>query len=193
MRRPNDFYPTPTWGTECMLDALPFDFAPSANIWEPCAGAGDIAKVIDGINHLNFHPVTNDIDPQHDVDYHLDATLRSTWEDIADEHGQPDWVITNPPFNAAHHILPLAMEYSTKGVIALLRLSYSEPCENRSRWLYDNQERQSILYLPRRISFTGDGATDNVATAWFIWGKAERLAPPFIYPRVEVEQMGLAV
>ena len=49
------------------------------------------------------------------------------------------------------------------------------------------------FYPPRRISFTGDGATDNVATAWFIWGKTERLAPPFVYPRVDVEQLALSI
>jgi len=105
----------------------------------------------------------------------------------------PAWVVTNPPFNAAPHILPLALEHCAIGVIALLRISYGEPCENRARWLWGNQDRQSILYLPKRVSFTGDGATDSVATAWFIWGKSERLAPAFVYPRVDVEQMALAI
>ena len=49
------------------------------------------------------------------------------------------------------------------------------------------------FYLPRRVSSTGDGATDSVATAWFIWGKAERLAPAFVYPTVDVQQMALAI
>jgi hypothetical protein len=190
VRRPNDFYPTPSWGTECMIDALPFPINPGI-ILEPCCGARDIVRVVEQGNPAVF---TCDIDPKHQPDLVADMTMRESWDEAIERIGcNPDWVITNPPFNAAHHILPLALEYSTKGVIALLRLSYSEPCENRSRWLYDNQDRQSILYLPRRISFTGDGATDNVATAWFAWGKTERLAPPFIYPRVEVEQMGLAV
>jgi hypothetical protein len=176
-----------------MLDALPFRFAPRDRVLEPCAGVGDISSIVDRKCGLLYYTLTNDIAPQHHADYHLDATLRSTWEDIAYEQGKPAWVITNPPFNAAAHILPLALEYCTKGVIALLRISYSEPCDNRAQWLYDNQDRQSILYLPRRVSFTGDGATDNVATAWFIWGKADRLAPPFIYPTVDVEQMALAI
>jgi hypothetical protein len=127
-------------------------------------------------------------------DFVADMTRRDSWERATDiAGGLPQWIVTNPPFNAAPHILPLALECCTVGVIALLRISYSEPCENRARWLWENQERQSILYLPRRVSFTGDGATDNVATAWFIWGKTERLAPAFIYPTVDVEQMALAI
>jgi hypothetical protein len=188
MRRPNDFYPTPTWATEHMIDAVPFSLAKGI-ILEPCCGARDIVRPIQQHNPAVF---TCDIDRQHQPDLVADMTRRDSWDAAVDIIGTlPQWVITNPPFNAAHHILPLALECCTVGVIALLRISYSEPCENRARWLWENQERQSILYLPRRVSFTGDGNTDNVATAWFIWGKTERLAPPFIYPRVDVQQMAL--
>jgi hypothetical protein len=190
MRRAHDFYPTPGWATEYMIDTVPFPLDRGIVI-EPCCGACDIVQPVQKQNPAVF---TCDIDRTHEPDLVADMTRRDSWDEAVERIGcQPAWVITNPPFNAAHHIIPLALEYSQGGVIALLRLSYSEPCENRNRWLWDNQDRQSILYLPKRVSFTGDGNTDNVATAWFIWGKAERLAPPFIYPTVEVEQMALAV
>ena len=189
MRRPNDFYPTPSWATEYLLKALPFSISRGVVI-EPCCGAGDIVQAVERVNMPVF---TCDVDRRHRPDLVADMTLRETWERAVRMIGHtPAWVVTNHPFNAAHHILPLALEHA-KGVIALLRISYGEPCENRARWLWENQERQSILYLPRRISFTGDGATDNVATAWFIWGKTERLAPAFVYPTVDVEQMALAI
>ena len=190
MRRPNDFYPTPSWATEYLLNALPFSISRGVVI-EPCCGARDIVQAVERVNMPVF---TCDVDLRHRPDLAADMTLRESWERAVRMIGHtPAWVVTNPPFNAAHHILPLALEHCTQGLIALLRTSYSEPCENRARWLWENQDRQSILYPPRRISFTGDGATDNVATAWFIWGKTERLAPPFVYPRVDVEQMALAI
>jgi hypothetical protein len=48
----------------------------------------------------------------------------------------------------------------------LLRLSYLEPCNNRAEFLSVNPP--SLIVLPR-ISFTGDGKTDNVTCAWFVW------------------------
>jgi hypothetical protein len=188
-RRQHDFYPTPSWATQHMIDELPFSL--SGTILEPCCGAGDI---VGPVQHQTPAVFTCDIDHEHQPDLVADMTLRRSWKTAIEVIGtRPHWTITNLPFNAAHHILPLALEYSTEGVIALLRLSYQEPCENRAQWLSENQERQSILYLPRRVSFTGDGNTDNVATAWFIWGKSRRVAPPYIYPRVDSKQLVLGV
>ena len=64
-------------------------------------------------------------------------------------------------------------------------LSNLEPCANRGHWLEQHQDRMSILFLPKRVSFTGDGQTDSVATAWFLWGKDGRLTDPFVYPVVD--------
>jgi hypothetical protein len=190
MRRPYDFYPTPTWATEHLLDALPFLLGKGI-VLEPCCGALDIVRPIEQRNRAIF---TCDIDGQHAPDLVADMTRRDSWDAAVQIIGtNPDWVVTNPPFNAAHHILPLALEYATQGVIALLRLSYQEPCDNRAEWLWQNQDRQSILYLPRRVSFTGDGATDNVATAWFVWGKHQRIAPSYIYPAVDTSQLTLSI
>jgi hypothetical protein len=39
-RRAGDFYPTPAWVTQCLLDTLPL----RGVVWEPCAGQGAMAK-----------------------------------------------------------------------------------------------------------------------------------------------------
>lgn len=182
MRRENDYYPTPQWATAHLLESLPFAIK---GTWvEPCVGSGDIADVV-----RRYTPagVTGDIDRAHAADVHGDAADPRTWDTFEEITGAPPtWCITNPPFNQASRILPLAMERCTKGLIALLRLSYLEPCNNRRQWMEQHQDRMSILFLPKRVSFTGDGQTDSVATAWFLWGKHQRLAEPFIYPVVKV-------
>lgn len=185
-RRENDYYPTPQWATAHLLRSLPFIIV---DPWvEPCVGTGDIAEVVERACPDGFR---NDIDRHHDADFYGDAGKSETWDAFEDLMGAPPaWCITNPPFNQASLILPLAMERCTHGVIALLRLSYLEPCANRGHWLEQHQDRLSILFLPKRISFTGDGQTDNVATAWFIWGKERRLTEPFIYPVVD-QQLSL--
>ena len=75
--------------------------------------------------------------------------------------------MSNPPFGAAPRIVPLAVEHAVAGVAMLLRLSYLEPCENRSQWLSEHPPTRLIV-LPR-ISFTGDGRTDSVTCGWFVW------------------------
>ena len=184
-RRENDYYPTPQWATVHLLEALPTIAAP----WvEPCVGTGDIADVV---RQQCAAGVTGDIDRAHTADVYGDAAAPPTWDAFEDLIGTaPAWCITNPPFNQASRILPLAMERCTLGVIALLRLSYLEPCGNRNHWLEQHQDRLSLLFLPKRVSFTGDGQTDNVATAWFIWGKERRLTEPFVYPVVD-QQLSL--
>ncbi len=187
MRRENDYYPTPRWATAHLLSNLPFAIA--APWVEPCVGTGDIADVV---SDQCADYATGDIDADFDPHVIGDAGDPDTW-DVFEElwiSGPPAWCITNPPFNQAHRILPLAMERCTMGVIALLRLSYLEPCSNRGHWLEQHQDRMSILFLPKRVSFTGDGQTDSVATAWFIWGKKRRLTEPFVYPVVD-QQLSL--
>lgn len=178
-RRALDFYPTHRDGghVDYLLSQLPFKL--SGAILEPCCGAGDIS---DPLRDRGYITITNDIDTSHSADCHQNAALPETWQGWLKEWGKIEWIITNPPFNLASQILPLALEHADKGVIFLLRLSYLEPCENRRDWLRKNSDRMSIILPPKRISFTGDGKTDNVATAWFLWSKSNRLCPPFIFP-----------
>lgn len=186
MRRANDYYPTPRWATAYLLSNLPFTIAEP---WvEPCVGTGDIADVV---RRQCAAGVTGDIYTGRPADVHGDAGDPETWDVYQQTlRTPPALCITNPPFGQAHRILPLALERCTMGVIALLRLSYLEPCANRGHWLERHQDRMSILFLPRRLSFTGDGQTDNVATAWFIWGKERRLTEPFVYPVLD-QQLSL--
>ncbi len=132
------------------------------SVFECCNGDGGISKNLRGL--VPGEPlITNDIDTALEADFHFD---------VARPWSVPikcDWVISNPPFNEAAVIIPHAYEYATVGVAMLLRLSYLEPCLNRAAWLAQYPPTQLIV-LPR-ISFTGDGKTDNVTCAWFVWIK----------------------
>ena len=158
-RRSHDFYPTTeTWAVHTLLSKLNIP-----NYWklfECCDGDGHISKILEKYQKEDIF--TGDI---RDKGWHyFDATDPNLWQ-----QKQPDFTITNPPFNLAHLIVPLAYEYSKYGCAMLLRLSYLEPCENRSKWL-ENHPISKLIIMPR-ISFTGDGSKDSVTTAWFIWDK----------------------
>jgi hypothetical protein len=164
MRRTNDFYPTPEFATRELL-AHVSDIRGS--IFEPCIGDGAIAKVIDGGDRWIYG---NDIAPQLNCSFCGDASKRDLWVAVQDSMSRIDWVVTNPPFSVASKIIPLAYEFAEFGIAMLLRLSFLEPVEDRGAWLNEHPPTKLIV-LPR-ISFTGNGKTDNVTCAWMVWEKS---------------------
>jgi len=114
-RRKNDFYPTPASGTRALLQNYP-DI--NGVILECCAGASDIANVLREIEGSIV--LTNDIDESRDTDFHIDVSTPLGWvmlSDLISYSGEPgaDWVVTNPPFNLAPSIVPLAYEHAEIG------------------------------------------------------------------------------
>lgn len=170
MRRKNDFYPTPEWATRELLNQVTV----RGNVFECCAGDGAIAKALAGERTFVY---TGDIDPQWSPMVWGDALERQYWReaetrvnsDYSDVQPGMDWVVTNPPFNAAAQIVPIAFNHANKGIAMLLRLSFLEPVEDRGAWL--NQHPPTDLIVLPRISFTGNGKTDSVTCAWMVWRK----------------------
>ena len=171
-RRKDDAYFTPPYMTHALLDLVP---EIQGNVFEPCAGDGDIFK---HLLPLSRFPKcwSNDIDGSRDSQFHFDASKPLLWYSqlgaICDEI---DWVITNPPYD--HRILlPIvknSLQMAKKGVAMLLRLSFEEPTKTganaRGPFLDKDENRiQKRLVMPRH-SFTGDGKSDSVTVAWMIW------------------------
>jgi hypothetical protein len=154
-RRRLDQYFTPESATRALLATHPNI---SGHILEPCAGPGQMASVLAGVGHTE----TNDIDPGFGCWYSDDATKPAFWQSVP----RPDWVVSNPPFECCVPIIVGALEAARRGVAMLLRLSFLEPCKERADLL--SIRPPSLIVLPR-ISFTGDGKTDNVTCAWMIW------------------------
>lgn len=154
-RRHLDAYMTPAWATRELLKRVSI----VGTVLEPCAGNGAISEALKSGSRLIS---TNDINPAHDADQHLDATQQPLWAGY-----RHDWVVSNPPFSHAAEIVKLAHEHARVGVAMLLRLSFLEPCQNRRQFLRANPPT-NLIVLPR-ISFTGDGRTDSCTAAWHCW------------------------
>lgn len=129
---------------------------------------GSIAKVL---SQHGMTVYTNDIRPGLNTDYNFDATILKNWQQTLPEITF-NYVISNPPFNVADQILPLAYRFTKRYMFMLLRLSYLEPCENRQDWL-DYYKDQQILLMPvnPRPRFRHNNGGDNVTVAWFGWDK----------------------
>lgn len=181
MRKVLDRYLTRrSWDVEQLLRNVDI----RGDILETCCGEQDIVKTILANEPsrgriLDIH--TNDIDPNIYAEYHLDASNSMSYApDIL--HGishfpSVDWHITNPPYNIAPKIIPLAFAHARVGIAMLLRLTYLEPTTRSKRkdavhrgWWLQKYPPTDLLILPR-YSYTGDGKTDSVTSAWMVWDK----------------------
>ena len=172
-RQPLDFYPTPSLLSWALLDLHSFvGWHGLPTVLEPCNGEGAISDVLKESGLFRFVD-TADIDPAKvkpstaigATSFTMDATDPQAWSHMA----RYDWVITNPPFNKAPTILPLALDNCRVGMAMLLRLSYLEPCANRASWLQEHPPAKLIVFNPRPQFRADTDGTDSVTTAWFIW------------------------
>lgn len=172
-----DFYPTPAFMVDDLMDDLPFEEYTSQAVLEPCVGTGVIVRAIQR-RAPRSHFRTNDISRRFEADDHADAAKDAYWRS---ESGlwAPDWVITNPPFNVAIHIVTRALETIRqspglcRGVAMLLRISWAEPVEERAVFLEDHPPTR--LIIEPRWSFKRNGKADSATCAWFIW--SDSVAP----------------
>lgn len=168
-RRKNDFYETPSFMIEALLHIVP---EIKGRVLEICSGDNSITRVL--MESKRFTDVlTNDIDPVRTAYYHQDAATTITARHF-------DWVITNPPYTMplCIDIVANAVKHARVGVAMMLRLSFEEPTQLRGPWLEDNPITKRIV-MPRH-SFTGNGKSDSVTTAWMIWSKIPLSGPPNI-------------
>jgi hypothetical protein len=157
-RRQNDRYFTPREATLSLLNEISihdYDM-----VLECCHGAGNITNVLN--THTNALVYYTEYEDNMVLN---DATKDYYWDVWKTK--ELNWVITNPPFNLAHQIVPKAFQNTLGGCAFLLRLSWLEPCKDRAEFLSEHPPNK-VIVLPR-ISFTGDGKTDSTTCAWFVW------------------------
>ena len=155
-RRELDAYFTAPWMTRTLLR----EHHIAGRVLEPCAGDGSIANVL---RDTDLEVDTNDIDPNRPADTHCDAAEMF--------FGEYDWIVTNPPYQMplCLNIVLNTLQQARVGVAMLLRLSFLEPTRARAPF-WKQYPLSRLLVLPR-YSFTGDGKSDSVTTAWFVWDK----------------------
>ena len=170
-RQHNDFYSTPHWCINRLLDSEPR--LHTGGTWlEPCAGKGSIIYAVN--SHKCYHkcqqPIWTAIELSTDLSCtHLSNTFYSGIDFLKwNPKCSFDVVISNPPYHLAQSFIEHAMSMSNV-VIFLLRLSYLAS-EKRSNFMRKNTP--SIYILPNRPSFVY-GQTDNCDYAWFSWGLDE--------------------
>lgn len=181
-----DWYPTPACFTRSLVYYVPE--ISGSSVLECASGDNAITDILR--DEFGCTVLTNDLDPGHPAGLQLDATKPESWAFFSlgaamltnRQQHRCDFVITNPPFNAAFAMLQHAIDYANVGVAFLLRKTFLEPTEDRGEWLSKHPPSR-IIGLPRH-NFRGDG-NDSVSCDWHVW---ERYPNKAAYP-IEIDYL----
>tara|TARA_Y100001938_G_C7886224_1_gene327518 strand:- start:87 stop:644 length:558 start_codon:yes stop_codon:yes gene_type:complete len=155
-REKNDFYPTPQYATESLLDRQNF----KGKIWECACGDGAMSKVMEsyGYNVLSTDLIDRGYG-QHGIDFLLETQ-------------KFDNIVTNPPFSLALPFTLKALELAKQKVVMLSKISYLEGIERREK-LFNQNKLEKVLVFSKRVPFkkanSQGKASGLMAFGWFIY------------------------
>lgn len=170
-----DYFPTPPWATRALCEhVLAGELAePLGNLsaWEPACGEGHMARPL---SEYFGTVIASDV---HDYGVEgqeiFDFTLPLSWPmPPALATLAPDWIVTNPPFNAAATFADRALGRAGRGVALLVRTQW---LHGAGRWREIFALWPPALVCPfvervpmvkGRLDATVSSATDY---CWFVW------------------------
>lgn len=172
---PEDFFKTPAWCIDRLLDRLELP----DGIWlEPSAGDG---AIIETVNRRMKPKMWHAMDVREECFAPLEKLLVGENDDVVIGDfltdpfllaPNPAVVITNPPYNlAAEFLIKCRERFPQALIIFLLRLNFLGSQKRQpllSTWTPD------VFVLPKRPAFV-NGRTDSIEYAWMVWmGAAAR-------------------
>lgn len=188
-----DFFPTPPWATRALCEHVlhPYE-CDFMNVWEPCAGNGDMASPLHdyfpGVAVSDVHPYPFVVENGRVIDF-------LGMEALGRRMRYANWIITNPPFNLALPIVLRGLEHG-KGVAVLVRTAWLES-EERYSQLFKPHPPSVIAQFSERVpmikNMLDPAASSATAYCWVVWspwrGDAQRVVwiPPC---RRELERPG---
>ena len=160
-RQKDDWYPTPAYATEALLEVEGFGNL----VWEPACGDGAISKVLE-----KWGIFTTDCD-LHDYGFGntgVDFLLET--ERLASS------IVTNPPYKLATDFIHQAINLGVEKHAWLLRLSFLEGIARHKR-LYQLFPPARVWVFSKRLTiWRGDeekNGSGTTAYAWFIWERGK--------------------
>ncbi len=157
-----DFYPTPAWATEALLDYETFE----GEVWEPACGDGAMAKVL--IN-AGLSVYSSDL---YDRGFGVSGINFLTLKTL-----ELDNIITNPPFGLAEAFILRALCLASKKVAIFSRLAILESAGRYRNIFKDNPPIKVLVFSERVTLYPGGiitGSNSTIAYSWIIWDKANK-------------------
>ena len=164
-----DFYETPSWATELILDKLLSDKVININeeILEPCCGAGAISKVLE---NKGFKVYSSDLQEEDFIYGKKGYNVYSLPDNLCET------IITNPPYNqmTKNNMLYEFLRISKRKVILLLNIYYLSSSDRYE--MLKNSHLQYVYIHSDRVTMYPFGkekpkSTGTKMFAWFVWDK----------------------
>ena len=153
-----DFFPTPAWATEALIDNEAF----TGDLWECACGNGAMSNVLEEVVPSTF---SSDL---------FDRGYGQPGIDFLNADQKFDNIVTNPPFNAAEGFVKTGLSLANKKFALLLRLAFLEG-GNRQKTIFSKAPPSRVWVFSERITFYPAGAevkgSGTTAYAWFVWDK----------------------
>ena len=165
-----DFYETPTWATEKVIEAMLRDgfITKQDDIYEPCSGAGAISDVLERYSFENVK--CSDVQT-------LDFIKGEKGVNVYDiEDNSCDVVFTNPPYNLmtlkekdGGSMLKEFLRISKKKVILLVNVFFLSSKE-RKELLKSSHLRHMYIHSDRVTMYPyGEEKPKHTGTKMFVW------------------------
>lgn len=177
-----DFFPTGPWITRTLFERVfkRLRIGTIENVWEPACGEGHMAEVmreyIPNVYATDIH------------DYgHGDATCDFLGDWVPAFREDPDWIITNPPYNGRTLEFVLrALNIAQSGVAIFTATQWIAEGVDRYQRLYRERPPTLIAFFSERAPlhkgrWEPQGRTQT-AYCWVVWIKDRTPLPPFWIP-----------
>lgn len=154
-RKKNDFYPTPGWVIDSILDRVTFD----GPVWEPACGNGAISKKLIS---RGYDVRSTDL---YDYGYGFPDNdflqMQEPWDNI----------ITNPPFNISTKFALHGLNVVRHKLVLFNKLTFFEGKERKVK-LFSQKKLEKVFVFSERVNFLKDEATGGMLSfAWFVFDK----------------------
>ena len=174
-RRENDFYETPLAFAATTMYNIACDPVNVKTALDPGAGRGVWGQALRRFNPT-AHITGIDIQPLSELieDHDMFKETYNEWHNTDfvewETDAKYDLIMGNPPFKLVHEFVDKSLGLlAPKGqLVFLMRLAMLESQKRYKTW-WTHSPIRKVMVSPRRISFTGDGKSDDTAYAMFIW------------------------
>lgn len=179
-RKEADFYPSPPDVTVALMNFL--KLSEGTFVWEPASGDGAMARILE---RYVSEVAATDLRTESSIygDGGFDFLDHGNGDRIA-LIGDPDWIITNPPFNLSEGFIRKALSI-TPNVAMLLKSQYWHAA--RRLKLFEECQPAYVLPLTWRPAFleAERGSSPLMDVIWVVWqGKVNATQfLPLVRPR----------
>ena len=169
----DEFYPTPAWCTQGLVNVGCDFFLNHSRVWEPAAGKGDISKVLAESGHRSV--VNSDLVC---YDTNIAVAYPLNFLEQTEMMGRSTAIVTNPPYGKVDKKTlsdefvrhALALTEPVGGMVAMLLRNEYDSAKGRKDIFDDHLAYAAKLVLTSRPRWFPDSTgSPRHNYAWYLW------------------------